>query len=166
MQDGRNPSRGDRSERSATKWLDDSRGSQIQRHVVEVTPATNGAGAKVSIQFNKLYLAGQWIPVTINLRAIAGFMTVMESGAPDEAPAKGAPYTWLPTTQIGGDSVYGVWGPVMSWSDASEMVGLEFTRRSVKSQGLSWTLIQEQRDLVELRLRIARQVGGSREVLS
>jgi hypothetical protein len=99
------------------------RGSQIEGHVVEVTPATNGTGAKVSIQFDKLYLAGQWIPVTTNLRAIAGFMTVIESGVPEEAPAEGAPYTWLPTTQIGGDSVYGVWGPVMSWNDASEVVG-------------------------------------------
>jgi hypothetical protein len=99
------------------------RGSKIQGHIVEVTPATNGAGTKISIQFDKLYLAGQWIPVTTNLRAIAGFMAVIESGVPDEAPAEGAPYTWLPTTQIGGDSVYGVWGPVMSWNDASEVVG-------------------------------------------
>lgn len=99
------------------------RGSQIEGHVVEVTPAANGAGPKISIQFDKLYLAGQWIPVVTNLRAIAGFMTVIESGVPDEAPAEGAPYTWLPTTQIGGDSVYGVWGPVMSWNDASEVVG-------------------------------------------
>jgi len=60
--------------------------------------------------------------VVTSLRAIAGFMTVIESGVPDEAPAEGAPYTWLPTTQIG-DSVYGVWGPVMSWNDASEVVG-------------------------------------------
>jgi len=28
-----------------------------------------------------------------------------------------------------------------------------------------WSLIQAQRDMVELRLRIARQVGASREVL-
>lgn len=99
------------------------RGSQVEGHVVQVTPAANGAGARMSIQFDKLYFAGQWIPVTTNLRAIAGFMTAIESGAPDEAPAEGAPYTWLPTTQIGGDSVYGMWGPVMSWDDASEVVG-------------------------------------------
>ena len=99
------------------------RGSQVEGHIVEVTPAANGAGAKVSIQFDKLYFAGKWLPVTTNLRAIAGFMTVIESGVPDEAPGEGAPYTWLPTTQIGGDSVYGVWGPVMSWNDASEVVG-------------------------------------------
>ena len=38
-------------------------------------------------------------------------MAVIESGVPDEAPAEGAPYDWLPTTQIGGDSVYGIVGP-------------------------------------------------------
>jgi hypothetical protein len=99
------------------------RGSQIEGHVVEVVPASSGAGAQVSIQFDKLNMKGQWIPVVTNLRAIAGFMTVIEAGVPNEAPAEGAPYDWLPTTQIGGDSVYGMWGPVMSWNDASEVVG-------------------------------------------
>ena len=42
---------------------------------------------------------------------------------------------------------------------------LQFTRGSLKSQRFSWALIQAQRDLVEMRLRIARQVGSSREVL-
>ena len=50
-------------------------------------------------------------------------------------------------------------------SDGRRNTCLKFTRGSLKSQGLSWTLIQAQRDLVELRLRIARQVGSSREVL-
>ena len=91
------------------------RGSLIEGRVVDVTPATIGAGTKVSIQFEKLNMKGHWIPVVTNLRAIAGFMTVIEAGVPDEAPAEGAPYQWLPTTQIGGDSVYGMRGPVMSW---------------------------------------------------
>src|SRR5689334_20684343 len=42
---------------------------------------------------------------------------------------------------------------------------LQFTRWSLKSQGLSWTLIQAQRDLVELRLSDGSQIGSSREVL-
>jgi len=99
------------------------RGSQIEGRIVEVTPAGGGTGAKVSMQFDRLNMRGRWIPVVTNLRAIAGFMTVIEAGVPDEAPAEGAPHEWLPTTQIGGDSVYGVWGPVMSWNDASEVVG-------------------------------------------
>jgi hypothetical protein len=99
------------------------RGSQIEGRIVEVTPASGRTGAKVSMQFDRLNVKGKWIPVVTNLRAIAGFMTVIEAGVPDEAPAEGAPHDWLPTTQIGGDSVYGMWGPVMSWKDASEVVG-------------------------------------------
>jgi hypothetical protein len=99
------------------------RGSQIEGHIVEVTPAGGGTGARVSMQFDRLNVKGQWIPVVTNLRAIAGFMTVIEAGVPYEAPSEGVPPNWLPTRQIGGDSVYGVWGPVMSWKDASELVG-------------------------------------------
>jgi hypothetical protein len=99
------------------------RGSQIEGRIVEVTPAGGGTAAKVAMQFDRLNVKGKWIPVVTNLRAIAGFMTVIEAGVPDEAPAEGAPHDWLPTTQIGGDSVYGMWGPVMSWNDAPEVVG-------------------------------------------
>jgi hypothetical protein len=99
------------------------RGSQIEGRIVEVTPAGGGTAAKVAMQFDRLNVKGKWIPVVTSLRAIAGFMTVIEAGVPDEAPAEGAPHDWLPTTQIGGDSVYGMWGPVMSWNDASEVVG-------------------------------------------
>ena len=35
----------------------------------------------------------------------------------------------------------------------------------MKPNGFSWALIQAQRDLVELRLRMDGQVGASREVL-
>src|SRR5271156_5729191 len=41
----------------------------------------------------------------------------------------------------------------------------QFTRGSFESQCLSGSLIQAQRDMVELRLRKSRQVGASREVL-
>jgi hypothetical protein len=99
------------------------RGSRIEGRIVEVMPAGGRTAAKVAMQFDRLNVKGKWIPVVTNLRAIAGFMTVIEAGVPDEAPAEGAPHDWLPTTQIGGDSVYGMWGPVMSWNDASEVVG-------------------------------------------
>lgn len=99
------------------------KGSRIEGHVVEVVPATNGSEARVSMQLDKVYFAGQWHTLTTNLRSIAGFMTVQEAGIPEEAPSEGTPYNWLPTTQIGGDSVYGVGGPVMSAEDASLVVG-------------------------------------------
>jgi hypothetical protein len=88
------------------------RGSKIEGHIMEVMAASNGAGGKVSMQFDRVNAKGQWIPVVRNLRAIAGFMTVIEAGVSYEAPSEGAPPKWLPRRQIGGDSVYGMWGPV------------------------------------------------------
>jgi hypothetical protein len=41
-------------------------------------------------------------------------MTVLEASIPEESPSEGTPYEWLPTTQIGGDTVYGARGSVMS----------------------------------------------------
>ena len=43
---------------------------------------------------------------------------------------------------------------------------LKFTCRSLKTQGLSGSLIQTQRDLVEMGLRVDGQVGPLWEVLS
>ena len=91
----------------------------IEGHIVEITPAASGNGAKVSIRFDKLYLASHWVPLVTNLRAIAGFMTVLEGSMPEELPSEGTPYEWLPTTQIGGDSVYGAGGPVTSGENTS-----------------------------------------------
>jgi hypothetical protein len=44
--------------------------------------------------------------------------------------------------------------------------GLQFTRWRLKAQGLSRALIEAQRDLVEMGLRVDGQVGLLREVLS
>jgi hypothetical protein len=46
------------------------KGSQLEGHFVNAT-AAKGTGAKISIQFDKLYVAGKWIQVVTNLRAIA-----------------------------------------------------------------------------------------------
>ena len=43
--------------------------------------------------------------------------------------------------------------------------GLEFIRRSSKSQGLSWAGIESQSDLVQLRLREPGQVGVLWQIL-
>jgi len=98
-------------------------GSKIQGQIIEAIPGGTSSGPKLSIRFDKVYAQGKTIPVTTNLRAIAGFMEVMEAGVPEEAPSEGTPYTWLNTTQIGGDSVYGMGGPVMSAENTSELVG-------------------------------------------
>ena len=45
--------------------------SALGGHILEVTRATTGNGEKVSIQFDRLSLAGRQIPVVSNLEAIA-----------------------------------------------------------------------------------------------
>jgi len=99
------------------------KGSLVKGRIVSVTPNSKGAGSQVTMQFDKLYDAGQSVPVTTDLRAIAGFMAIQEAQTPEEAPNEGSPYNWLPTTQIGGDSVYGVGGKVMSADDTSKVIG-------------------------------------------
>lgn len=64
------------------------KGTAVEGHIVEVAPNSNGAGTRVTLQFDE-----------------------------------GSPYEWLPTTQIGGDSVYGQRGQVMSADDPSKVVG-------------------------------------------
>ena len=51
-------------------------------------------------------------------------------------------------------------------SDGRRNTCLQSTCRSLEAQGLSGTLIQAQRDLVELRLGDGSKVDSSREVLS
>jgi len=98
-------------------------GSKVEGSVIGVEPGANGAATKVSIRFDKLYNRGQVIPVTTDLRAIAGFMDVMEAQIPDQSVGEGDVYDWMDTTQIGGDSVYGRGGPVNSAHNADEQVG-------------------------------------------
>jgi len=100
-----------------------SRGSKVEGRVVEVIPAGKGAGARISIRFDKLYFQGRTILITTNLRAIAGFMAVLEAGIPNQGMGEGDVASWMTTTQVGGDSVFGVWGPVTSAHDATHVVG-------------------------------------------
>jgi hypothetical protein len=98
------------------------KGSKVEGHVVEVVAAGNGT-AKISIRFEKVYSHGQAIPVKTSLRALAGFMDVQDAGLPRQAPGEGDVHNWWTTTQVGGESVYGASGPVMSAEDASKVVG-------------------------------------------
>lgn len=100
-----------------------AKGSKIEGEVVQVAPAGNGAGTKISIRFGKIYFRGQIVPVTANLRAIAGFMDVLDAYTPNQAIGEGDVAQWMTTTQIGGDSVFGIGGPVTSAHDASEVIG-------------------------------------------
>jgi hypothetical protein len=47
------------------------KGSDVEGHIVEMTPAANGSGANVAMQFDKLDVGGRKVPVVTNLQAIA-----------------------------------------------------------------------------------------------
>jgi len=99
------------------------KGSKVEGHVVENIPADNGMGAKISIRFDTLRFRDETLAITTNLRAIAGFMAVLEAGVPNQAVGEGDVSNWMTTTQIGGDSVFGIGGPVTSAHNATEVVG-------------------------------------------
>src|SRR5260221_6255950 len=73
--------------------------------------------ARSSLQFDKVVSSGRRIPVRTNLRAVAGFMAVVESGTP-EGPASSP----LATTQVGGDVAY-TSGGVVTEASTGQVVG-------------------------------------------
>jgi hypothetical protein len=89
------------------------KGSRIEGQIVGVTPDANGTGAKISLRFTNVYSGGHTIAVTTDLRAIAGFMAVVDARIPSGlGTGEGEVTNWLDTTQIGGDTVYGAGGEV------------------------------------------------------
>jgi len=99
------------------------KGSKVEGQVVEVVPAGNATGTKISVRFDKVYLQGKAIPIKTDLRAIAGFMEVLGAGVPNQAIGEGDVSNWMTTRQVGGDSVFGAGGPVTSAHNATEVVG-------------------------------------------
>jgi hypothetical protein len=85
-------------------------GSKVVGHVVGVSSAADNNGDQVSLQFDKVISSGRAIPVKTHLRAVAGFMDVMEA----EIPADGAVAIPIATTQVGGDTAYTSGGKVTS----------------------------------------------------
>jgi|HubBroStandDraft_2_1064218.scaffolds.fasta_scaffold01851_6 hypothetical protein len=96
-------------------------GATVSGSIVSVEPARNGNPGKISFRFDTLENSKKKIPVKTNLRAIAGFMEVLEAQTPETSPGFGTPSPWITTRQIGGDEVYGVGGPVTN--TVSEHVG-------------------------------------------
>lgn len=97
--------------------------SKIEGRVVGVALAGNAPGTKISVRFEKLRVQGETLSITTDLRTIAGFMAVLEAGVPNQAIGEGDVSEWMTTTQIGGDSVFGVGGPVTSAHNVDEVVG-------------------------------------------
>ena len=102
-------------------------GSKVVGNIVEVTPASAGKPATISLRFDKLVSGHQQIPITTNLRAIAGFMRINEAQTPPIGPGESDVYRWLTTVQVGGDLVYGEGGPVTTHSNPNDVVGKAVT---------------------------------------
>jgi hypothetical protein len=98
-------------------------GATLLGHVVEVIPEHSPIGASISLQFEHLRSARETISLITSLRALAGPMAVLEAQTPDIGPGEGDVFEWMPTTQIGGDRVYGVGGPVTTADHSAEVVG-------------------------------------------
>lgn len=95
-------------------------GSQIVGHIITVTPATAGSGGRISVQFDTVKLAGNSLPVTTNLRALASMMEVQDAQVPTTGTDRGTTFAWMNTNQVGGEVVYGQGGPV---THGSQIVG-------------------------------------------
>jgi hypothetical protein len=98
-------------------------GSKVFGRVLAITPASAGVPPSISLQFDQLVLAGQTISIATDLRAIAGFVRIEEAQIPTTSGGEGEVYRWLPTSQIGGDVVYGADAPVGSAENADDIVG-------------------------------------------
>lgn len=98
-------------------------GSRVAGHIVAVTSGEGGARAEISLQFDRLIAWHRKTPIATNLRAIAGFMEVVAAQTPQMGLGEGDVARWQTTTQIGGDVVYGVGGPVTTAENAEGVVG-------------------------------------------
>jgi hypothetical protein len=91
-------------------------GTKVIGHVVAVTPASQVAGAKVSLRFDTLAVGKQRIPLVTNLRALATMMDVSEAQVPESGPDRGtSEYSWI-TDQIGGEIAYHGRGAIVNGS--------------------------------------------------
>jgi hypothetical protein len=98
-------------------------GTKVIGHIVERIPAGTGAPASISLEFDKLVSSQKTTFITTNLRAIAGFMRIMEAQIPPIGPGESDVYRWLTTVQVGGDVVYGEGGPVTTGENPDQIVG-------------------------------------------
>jgi hypothetical protein len=87
-------------------------GARITGHVVQVTPATQGAAAHISFVFDRVVASKKTLPITTNLRAIASPTEVESTQIPTMGMGCGDTWESRTTVQVGGDVVYWGGGPV------------------------------------------------------
>jgi hypothetical protein len=87
-------------------------GTKVVGHVTGVRRANDTIPSEVSFRFDEILLSKGAVPITADLRAIAGFVEVYEAQIPAVGSDRGtSPYAYV-TQQIGGDMVYRGGGPV------------------------------------------------------
>jgi hypothetical protein len=87
-------------------------GSTVLGRVIDVTSAGSGKKAELAIEFDTVLSGKERIPVVTHLRAIASTLEVEFAQVPTIGPGQGDVFDWLPTTQVGGEVVYGKGGEV------------------------------------------------------
>jgi hypothetical protein len=98
-------------------------GAHVLGRVIEVNRAGPAQKASLAIKFDTIVRGKDSVSVTTNLRAIASTLEVEFAQVPTIGPGESDVYDWLPTTQIGGEVVYGKGGEVYR--------GLQVVGRSV-----------------------------------
>jgi hypothetical protein len=87
-------------------------GSSVLGRVIDVTSTASGKKAELSIEFDTVLSGEERIPVVTHLRAIASTLEIEFAQVPTIGPGIGDVFDWLPTTQVGGEVVYGKGGEV------------------------------------------------------
>jgi hypothetical protein len=96
-------------------------GSKVSGKIVSTTPSSTSSGGQISFQFDVVEIHHQKIPVQTSMRAMASSEEIISAQVPPMGPDYGTPSTWVTTNQVGGDTVYGVGGPVTNF--AGQTVG-------------------------------------------
>jgi hypothetical protein len=81
-------------------------GTKVTGHVMRANSASQGVQSEISFRFDEIALSKHAIPITTDLRALAGFVAVDDAQVPTMGADRGTPPEAYVTQQIGGDVVY------------------------------------------------------------
>lgn len=87
-------------------------GCTVVGRVIDVNPVSSGKKAALTIEFDSVLRGKESIPVVTHIRALASTLEVEFAQVPTIGPGESDVYDWLPTTQVGGEVVYGKGGEV------------------------------------------------------
>lgn len=90
--------------------------AETRGSILAVEKDADGAGVKLTLNFNQLEDHKQTVAIATSLRALASNLSVQTAQTPFVSPDGGTPAGWADTVQIGGDIRYGDGGPVRNLS--------------------------------------------------